>query len=191
MTMDLKLQIGAGLLMISGLAAAQQDFRNRPSWYVGSFIGQSAIVLGSEDIRQGGGFAVAYAKPEPRFRFRSVKAQMVLEGYVDRTYSVNEASSPNTNAVGFLAMSRWHGRRDQRGQGFYFDLGWGFQLADKRTIDLDSRFNSTPVLGVGTTFPMGDQELMVGLRFLHASNAGLVGRNQGSNQFFLTVGVRF
>lgn len=189
--MNLKLQIGAGLLLLSGLSAAQEDFRDRPSWYVGGFIGQSAIVLGAEDIRQGGGLAVAYAKPEPRFRFRRVKAQMVLEGYVDRLTSVNEPTSPNTKAVGFLTMARWHGRRDQWGQGFYVDLGWGFQVADKRTIDLDSRFNSTPVVGVGTTFPMGAQELMVGLRLLHASNAGLVGRNQGSNQFFLTVGVRF
>lgn len=189
--MGLKLQIGSVLLMLSGLAVAQEDFRERPSWYVGGFIGQSAIVLGAEDIRQGGGLAIAYARPEPRFRFRQVKAQIVFEGYIDRLTSVNEPTSPNTKAAGFLTMARWHGRRDQYGQGFYFDLGWGFQFADKRTIDLDSRFNSTPVIDVGTTFPMGRQELMIGLRFLHASNAGLVGRNQGSNQFFLTAGIRF
>jgi hypothetical protein len=189
--MGLKLQIGSVLLAVSAVGSAQEDFRNRPSWYVGGFLGQSAIVLGAEDIRQGGGLSIAYAKPEPRFRFRSTRAQLVLEAYTDRTHSVNEPKSPDTKAFGVLAMARWHGRRDQYGQGFYFDLGWGFQLADRRTIDLDSRLNSTPVIDLGTTFPLGRQELMVGLRFLHASNAGLVGRNQGSNQFFLTAGVRF
>jgi hypothetical protein len=189
--MRLKLQVGTVFLALSGLAGAQQDFRDRPSWYVGGFLGQSSVFLGSEDIRQGIGFSVAYAKPEPRFRFRSVKAQMVLEAYYNPTTSINEPTSPDTRAAGILTMARWHGRRDQYGQGFFFDLGWGFQLADRRTIDLDSRINSTPTIGVGTTFPLGNQELLLGLRLLHASNGGLVGRNQGSNQFMLTFGVRF
>ncbi|MGV3774132.1 MAG: PVC-type heme-binding CxxCH protein, partial [Verrucomicrobiales bacterium] len=30
--------------------------------------------------------------------------------------------------------------------------------------DLDSRLNSTPTIGVGTTFPLGNQELLIGLR---------------------------
>ena len=104
---------------------------------------------------------------------------------------MNEPGSPDTKAFGILAMSRWHGRRDARGQGFFLDLGWGLQIADRRSLDLDSRLNSTPVVGFGTTLPLGAQELMIGLRYLHVSNAGLVGRNQGSNQFFLTAGVRF
>ena len=189
--MNLKLQIGPALLALSAAVAAQEDFRDRPYWYVGGFLGQSSVFLGAEDIRQGGGLAIAYAKPEPRFRFRKLRGQMVWEAYANRTFSVNEPRSPNTSAVGFLVMSRWHGRRDQYGQGFFIDLGWGLQHASKRSIDLDSRISSTPVVDLGSTFPMGGKELMVAFRILHASNAGLVGRNQGANTFQLMVGVRF
>ena len=195
--MGLKLQIGLSLLALSAFAAAQDDlprvdFRDRPYWYVGGFLGQSGIILGGEDIRQGGGFSVAYARPERRFNYGKFKGQIVAEVYANRTHSVNEPTSPNTSAAGFLVMSRWHSRQNEKGQGFFMDLGWGFQYASKRSIDLDSRVNSTPVVDLGTTFPLGEkQEFMVALRILHESNAGLAGRNQGSNNFWLTFGVRF
>ena len=189
--MDHKFNFCLVLLSISAIGASQEDLRKRPTWYVSSFIGQSAIVLGSEDIRQGGGFSIAYERPERRFRYGSNGAKLVWEVYADRSHSINHPSSPNTRAYGVLASARWFGNHDARGQGFYFGLGWGLQYADRTSWDLDSKINSTPMLEFGTTFPVMRREFQVGFRYLHASNAGTVGDNQGSNQLYLTVGFRF
>jgi hypothetical protein len=190
--MNSKIYFSAAILAISAISSAHEDYRYRPSWYVGGFVGQSTIVLGSQDIRQGGGLAIAYSRPEPLFSTSRVPGQLVWEAYLDRTYSVNERErSPDTHAFGVLAIARWYSNQDQYGQGFYYGGGWGLQFADRASIDLDSKVNSTPMLEVGTTFPVGRSEILIGLRFLHVSNAGTVGDNNGSNQLFLTVGLRF
>lgn len=190
--MKLKFSFCAVILSISSLAASQQDFRQQPSWYLGGFVGQTGSFLGSKDIRRGGGINVAHEMPERRFRWGSTRAKLVTELYIDRSYSLNKTISPNTEDGGFLVMGRWFGRHDKSGQGFFASAGWGLQYANRKTTDLNSTWNSTPVLEVGTTLPMGNQEFAVGLRYLHASNAGLAGGgNRGSNRLLLTFGVRF
>lgn len=190
----MKLQITSLLLALSSSLFAQttqSDWTDRSYWYVGSSFGQSSVFLGSEDIRQGFSLNLAHATPCPRLRFRKTPGQLVLEAYANRTGSTNERRSPDTYAGGLLAMARYEGRRDENGQGYYLSLGWGVQFESKRSIDLDSPTNSTPVIEVGTIFPLGQEELMIGARWLHISNAGLVGRNQGANYFLLTAGIRF
>lgn len=171
---------------------AISDFRTRPSWHVFGFYGQSALVLGSEDSRLGGGLAIGYGKPEPRFRYGSIPAQLVVEGYVDRTISLlKRKPSPDTNSVGTLVYSRWRWNLNEHGWGMYLDLGWGLQYSSQPSVDLDNHLNSTPMLGFGGTFRFGTQEFLAGIRVLHISNGGSNKPNQGQNQIFLTLGVRF
>jgi hypothetical protein len=73
----------------------------------------------------------------------------------------------------------------------YFEIGTGLNLSDMRTEDLSSRLTSTPAIGLGLAFRTGRTEFMVGARLLHMSNAGLEGTNQGQNQLFIVVGIRF
>lgn len=170
------------------------DPRTRPSWYFTGFYGQAAQVLGTSDIRAGFGFAVGHGKPEPRFRYAALPAQLVYEFYVDTTQSPGVDLNPanRTYAVGALAISRWFWPVDKIGNYMFFDIGWGLQYADKTTVDLDSQLNSTPVIGFGGLFPLTNgNEFMLGVRLLHVSNAGTKGHNLGQNEILLTLGVRF
>lgn len=174
-------------------APDEPDPRVSPSHYVTAFVGQSELILGSEDNRYGGGIAYAYGKPEKRFRKGSIAAQLVYETYVDRTQSSGGVGGTfnSTYAFGGLAYARWRWPVNDLGNGFYADLGWGLQMADKTTLDLESTLNSTPVAGFGGILRDGDREYLIGLRYLHISNAGLVKPNFGQNEIFFTVGMRF
>jgi hypothetical protein len=59
------------------------------------------------------------------------------------------------------------------------------------SFDLDSQVNSTPVMGVGALFPVGNREFLLEGGLLHISNGGTKKPNRGQNQFILTLGVRF
>jgi len=157
------------------------------------FLGQGQLIFGSQDPRYGGGILFGYGRPEPRFQLGQIPAQLVYEGYADETRSPGAGGeSPNeTFAVGVLGLSRWRWPLDKNGNGVYVDLGWGLQFANQATIDLDSELNSTPVLGFGGTFKSGTQEYMIGLRYLHISNAGFKKPNDGQNELLLTFGVRY
>jgi len=58
-------------------------------------------------------------------------------------------------------------------------------------VDLTSKINSTPMLGIGISWDTGQGEGSLGIRFLHISNAGTVQPNQGQNQLFLVYTWRF
>ncbi|MDR3692042.1 MAG: acyloxyacyl hydrolase [Fimbriimonas sp.] len=169
------------------------DSTNGPSHYVNLFYGQDQLVLGSEDQRYGGGIGYAYGRPEPRFQRGRITGQLIYEIYGDHTQSsgVDGKHSEPTVAVGSLAYARWRWPIDAAGNGVYAELGWGFQLANRSTVDLDSQLNSTPVTGFGGTFKVGKQELTLGLRYLHISNAGLRGHNFGQNELLILAGVRY
>ena len=169
------------------------DPRISSSHYVMGFFGQSEIIFGSEDGRFGGGFSYAYGRPEKRFTAGKIPAQFVYEGYIDHTQSDGGSGYPanSTFAVGGLGYARWRWPMDSQGNGVYADLGWGLQLANQPTLDLESRLNSTPVGGFGGVYKAGDREYLIGIRFLHISNAGLVKPNYGQNELFLTLGVRY
>lgn len=173
--------------------ALADDNLTGPSHYASAFFGKSVIILGSEDGRIGGGLSYGYGRPEKRFQAGSVPAQLVYEGYVDFTHSNGEnGSGPNsTIALGSLAYARWRWSLNQHGAGMYADLGWGLQLADGPTLDLNSELNSTPVLDIGFSRRDRKVEYLVGLRFLHVSNAGTAPPNYGQNELFLNFGVRY
>lgn len=184
------------LLMIataSQFSLAQDRPKNYGSKYLYGFYGKSIGWLGSEEVRVGGGLGYAVGQPEPRFAWGRIPAQLVYEGYVNHTWGVSNYKEHNTNtiALGGLAYGRWFWPQDHEGRGMYADLGWGLQYADHPTHDLDLKLNSTPVFGIGGLFPMGKREFMVGLRYMHVSNAGTKEPNQGQNQFYLLVGLRF
>lgn len=167
-------------------------FSKSPSTYFSVFGGHSIAILGSEDPRIGFGFSVGYGRSEPRFAFRSIDAQLVFEGYYEHSSS-NGASGhgPNhTEAIGALAYARYRWPMYKKA-GAYFTVGWGLQYANQNTVDLDSKFNSTPMVGFGVTWDTGKGEGSIGLRLLHISNAGTVGDNQGQNQLFLVYSWRF
>jgi len=181
------------LLIASQSVFAQSEPKNHGSKYLYGFYGKSIGWLGSEEVRVGGGVGYAVGKPEPRFAWGRITAQVVYEGYVNHTWGMSsyKGHDVNTIGVGALAYGRWFWPKDSAGRGMYADLGWGLQYANHPTHDLDLKVNSTPVVGIGGLFPAGKREYMIGLRYLHVSNAGTKEPNQGQNQFYLLFGVRF
>jgi hypothetical protein len=175
--------------MLAPLAASASDGASR---YLTVFGGRSQLYLGSEDPRRTGGIGLAFGRLEPRLRFRATPGELFVEGYYAHSGTPGASGSgPNeTEALGALAYARY---RLENGRGWhaYGDLGWGLQYATQTTVDLDSRFNSTPILGIGVAFDTFEGEMSVGLRMLHISNAGLSGRNQGQNQLFVVLGFRY
>lgn len=173
--------------------ADDQDPLTKPSHYVMGFFGQSQTILGSEDGRFGGGLSYAFGQPEKRFAMRGIPGQLVYEGYVDHTQSFgNMGFPPNaTFALGALSYSRWRWPIDRNGNGVYADLGWGLQFANRPTLDLDTRLNSTPVIDIGGTYRDGHIEYLIGIRYIHISNAGTDHPNYGQNEFFFTFGFRY
>ena len=174
------------------MAVPLQDRLLKPSYYVTGALGHSQRILGSEENRNNEFWSVGFGKPEPRFRYKSFNAQLLVEAYYERSEVGRvRRSLPNaTDAFGVLAIARY--RFAKRGRvGGYFDIGWGAQYVDMRTRDLESRLNSTPMFGAGIGVDLPHGELLLGGRFLHLSKAGLIGDNQGQNQLFVTVTYRF
>lgn len=160
-------------------------------WMVWGYGGQSWFLLGSEDFRRGYGIAVQRVTPGIKMFRRADRTSLVWEANFTRTDGGNkfEYGPDHTLAVGALALLRFESKPS--GARAYFEAGWGFQWASEETIDLPSRWNSTPTLGVGFVLPSHDDELYVGLRFMHISNAGTKGNNPGQNQVFLMLGWKF
>ena len=188
--------LGVFLLILGSVAsvfgASDSDF-NTSSHEVKGFIGRGLLVLGTEEVRTGGGIGYAYARREPRFFINKIPAQVVYEGYFETTKSPGVfGAAPDTSfAVGGLAYARWLLPANRHGLGAFVDLGWGLQAQNHATDNLDSIVNSTPLLQAGATIAKGKQEFMLGARYLHISNAGTKGHNKGENQLFLLIGFRY
>lgn len=162
------------------------------SYYLEGFAGRSVIMLGSKEVRQGGGIGFGYGRPEPRFRLWSVPAQWVWEATVDETHGLGTyASAPNDRlGVHVFSYSRWRGRTNH-GIGAYADLGFGLYFVSPN-FDVNSDVSTTPLLGLGLAFRSGQKnEWLVGLRYRHISNAGTRSPNNGQNGIWLTVQFRF
>ncbi|MFN8220655.1 MAG: acyloxyacyl hydrolase [Fimbriimonadales bacterium] len=174
--------LGLAVLALAAHAPAQSR------WQIVLNFGKSLEnFLGSEDPRPYRHVGVAYSRPERRLRYRHLNAELVLEGYYERSTSHGVSDQPpnGTDAYGMIGYARY------RTQRLVWDIGWGLQYTDQRTVDISSRLSSTPVLAVSYSFPTKDTEILVGLRFMHISNAGLGGNNQGSNQLGPFVAFRF
>lgn len=150
--------------------------------------GSRALVpfLGSEDPRWSRTVGLAYGQNNRRLRFRNTPGRLFVEGYYERSGSPGASQQPpnQTDAYGVVTYARYRSGR------LFFDIGWGIQYTDQRTVDISSRLSSTPIGSMGVAFQTGQSEILAGLRFIHISNAGLGGNNQGSNQlgFFVSMG---
>lgn len=165
---------------------------NAPSYHFSLFGGQSISILGSEDRRTGFGVGFGYGRQEPRFAIKGLRSQLVYEGYYDHTSSRGASGfGPNqAESFGVLAYGLWRWP-PKGGLGLYAAAGWGLQYTNRTSVDLDSKINSTPMIGLGVSWDTGKGEGSIGLRMLHISNAGTVGRNQGQNQLYLVYTWRF
>lgn len=166
-------------------------WEQRPAWYISTFIGRTARILGSQDQRDNFGFGVAWSRPEPHFKWRHGPAELVMEGYYEHSRGRANAGGNGTvtDALGVI----WYGRFrfPKRHFSLYAEIGEGAQISSSESYDLGTRLNSSPMIGAGFLIRQGSQETLIGLRILHLSNAGLNGRNNGQNQVFLYAAVRF
>lgn len=190
--------LGLFTLVLMSVCAFCQDKKpfekelgfDKPRWYMAGHVGQSFRILGSEDIRQGWCIGAIYAKPEPRFSNSWESGDIAYALYYTDTESTrNGIKGERSKGLGLVAMMHVH-RMLTESWGYYYSLGWGLQYVDTTSIDLDSQLNSSPVFGVGVICFWGKQELRIGFDFLHLSNAGLQGSNQGQNQLYFSVGMR-
>lgn len=177
---------------VEKLETHQSGYRNTASdFFVVGGLGRSLTVLGSEEVRRGYTLGLQYEVPRSEKRFFGHDAKLVLEGYYgNNSRGVLDLEPPSRllNA-GFLAFYRF--RKHMDGQtDWIIDVGWGLAYGSQRTRDLDSRLNSTPTLSLWISHGPRDREVMYGLRFMHLSNAGLVGHNQGQNQVYFSFAFR-
>ena len=175
------------LLCATAVALAQE-----PKWgfRTSALFGQDW--LGSEDTRRGGYYAVNFSKREPRFHFWGYDAEMDLEAYYMVTKGgADFIAGPNTSHhYGLLLIGRYYQKYAKSSRAF-LEGGWGLQYTNRLTHDLDSMWNSTPMIGGGIVVPFSSWELMLSVRYFHISNAGTAGDNEGLNFFQFTVGARF
>ncbi len=162
---------------------------DQPRWYMSGHVGQSFRIMGSEDIRHGWCLGAIYAKPEPRFSNSWESGDLAYAAYITETHSTRNISGRHSDGVGLIAMMHVH-RMLTESWGYYYSLGWGLQYVSKASVDLDSQLNSSPVLGFGVISFWGKREIRIGFDYLHLSNAGLQGSNQGQNQLFFSVATR-
>ncbi len=169
-----------------------EGYRNSSSNFIliGGF-GQSLTILGSEEERRGYTLGLQYEVPKTRIRAFGHNAQLVLEGYYgNNSRGVLDLEPPSRLvSAGFLAFYRFRKHLDGD-TAYLFDIGWGLTYGNAKTRDLDSRLNSTPTLSLWISHGPKHREFMYGLRYMHLSNAGLVGHNQGQNQLYFTFGIR-
>jgi len=89
---------------------------------------------------------------------------------------------------GFDLLFRWHFL--ERGPWtLYLDGGAGLQVATE-DFPSDSRFNFRPQIGLGATYELRENLLLMGgARYLHISNAGTSDVNNGLDAALLDLGV--
>lgn len=179
------------LLTLFSAIAGAQAVENRRERVVSAVASQSLLVLGSEDRRSGFGASIQWLNPEKRLAFRRYPAKLGYEFYALHTTghdTTGRRPGVTTTAAGALVFARYE--FPARSIRMFFDLGWGLQVADRISQDLDTRLNSTPMFGAGIIVGR-ERPVYIALRLLHMSNAGTNKPNQGQNQLQLLVGVRF
>lgn len=178
-------------LCLSCLVSAQTDYRQERR-YVLTMVGQSYPILGAEDTRQAWGLAFGVERIQKQLRFRDIPGRLSLEAYfLDSSSKGEDVHPPNRSAMfGMVGIARWegHSRAGLRG---YLGVGWGLQVVDRELVDLSTPVNSTPILEIGGRYTTGRSDITLALRWLHASNAGLRGNNQGLNFIMLMASASF
>jgi hypothetical protein len=180
------------IVVLAALAAFGTAHAQEPKWRAsaGALYGQDW--LGSEDTRRGGYYALSYSRPEPRIHFWGYDGELDIEGYYMFTKGGSDfIAGPNSSHhYGVLVIGRYY-QHYTRATRAFVEAGWGLQFTNRLTHDIDTRVNSTPMVGVGLISPLGGEEVMFSLRYFHISNAGTAGGNEGLNFFQLSVGLRF
>lgn len=182
-----RLAAAFALFALFQLSAAQEE-----KWRVsaGALFGQTW--LGSQDLRQGGYYAIARSRPEPRLHFWGHAAEMDVEAYYMYTKGGHWSILPTNNShhYGVMLVGRYFQRTASRTRAF-LEAGWGLQYTNRVTHDIDSNWNSTPMIGLGFDVELKGYDLMFGARYFHISNAGTVGGNEGLNFLQFQVGFRY
>ena len=174
--------------LLGSLASAQQRH-----WFSSAFAGQSMIVFGSSDPRMVGGYGIGYTFGDrAKLRIHKHPGNLIGELYYNYSKSNGIKAYPanSSSAFGVLAYSRytWY---PKEAPASFFDLGWGIQVASRTTHDLESKINSTPFFDFGIIVGPDHPRAFVGGRFMHISNAGTVGKNEGQNQIYFLVQIPF
>lgn len=136
--------------------------------------------------------SLAVGRVDPAFRIGNVDGELIYEGYYHQTSTRGHANFPaeTSHAWGVLATVRyrWKFRSDIN---IFTDVGFGIQFVDHISEDLRLPNNTTPAVGFGFEFPTRDRNkaFLVGVRLLHASNAGRTNPNPGQNllQYFIAM----
>jgi hypothetical protein len=183
-----------GFVAVLGSARASiQDVQERsPRRMIEIFGGQTAVgFLGTQNKRNAYGVGYGVSMKPPRW-LSAAGNELLLMGYFHTSMDLEDRKgfAKTANSIGTLAILRYPSVRTGRGN-IYFDLGVGLYYANHSTLDLDSKLNSTPMIGLSFGFNRGNIEYLLGARLLHISNAGTKGKNLGSNQLLFTFGIRF
>lgn len=190
--------LGLALCLLPAIssAAAKNDSDllpdGQPRWSLHAGFARSVLILGSQDSRSGNYLGIQVSVPMPSRHLKKGDTSLVLEAYhlFTKGGGLYEFGNDRSFAYGLLAMSRWKTGFSANGSTF-FELGWGLQAQDTISHDMGSRINSTPTLGIGWMGKGGKTNFQLTARFMHISNAGLIPRNLGQNQFQVLFGIRF
>jgi len=180
------------LPIIASVATAQTPIESKSGWYLSGAVNFGQDIIGSEDTRRGGWYAIGVYRPEKRLAIRGLPAQLHVEAYYMFTKGGGFDNFPvdKMHSFGILATARYWPKLF-RGVNTYFDLGFGVVSNSIKTQDLESRVNTTPTLGVGVGWALAECDVLLGVRLFHMSNGGTVGSNQGSNNIQYVLTVRF
>ena len=185
---------GVGLCL-SATPAFGQLIDSDLHYYTYANVSHSLLILGSSDIRNGGGFSLAAGRKDPKLRLlRKIEGELIWEGYFVETNTSHpsaEFPSVSSKAFGLLATARyrWQFRSDAN---FFADIGFGIQFTDHNSEDLRLTNNTTPTVGFGLEFRTSPRDsLLIGSRILHASNAGRTDPNPGQNLLQWYIGFRY
>jgi len=175
---------------VVALLATTVSFAQDRGWAVYAGPSNSVPFLGGEDQRGGFVIGVQTSRPEPRVTFKGMEGELVLDGYYlrSRGQEIADHRSEWADALGVIAIARYYfGSRKE----WYVDAGFGVQVQNKTSVDLDTYLNTTPTMGAGYVFNTHGTELQVSFRFLHISNGGTNLPNQGQNHLQILLGARF
>ena len=189
-----RLFLGAGLTLIGSPAFGQlidSDFH----YYTYANVSHSLLILGSSDVRSGGGFSLAVGRRDPKLRLlRKIEGELIWEAYYVETntsHPTQEFPATNSRGLGVLATARyrWQFRSDMN---FFADIGFGVQFTDHDSKDLRLTNNTTPTVGFGMEFRTSHRDsFLIGSRVLHASNGGRTNPNPGQNLLQWYIGIRY
>lgn len=182
------LAVSGAFALIAGAYADSLSDAVPPSHYFHFYMGQSKRILGTDEVREGVGFAYGFGRDDPQLRAGHLRAQLVHVVHYMHGYGFMDKKI--TNSVGYTATARYR-LRTTSSMSIYGDIGWGLEFSDRLSPDIDSHLNSTPMLGLGVAFPRPGGELMLGVGWFHASNGGTVKPNHGQNYLFFDFGWRY